>query len=124
MENKITNVSNLVKKTGYNTKINETEKTTTDHDHDKCITTLEFNKFTAKNFAARLAQLNLASKRYMANFVKIFKYLNKKTTSNKTKHVLVENKFKKLQAFDSSLFICQSYFNNNGSQFYLIFQGI
>ena len=46
----------------------------------------------------------------------------KKITSNKTKHVLVENEFKKLQTFDSNLFISQSYFNNNGAQIYLILQ--
>ena len=49
-ENKIPNVSNLVEKSGYNTKINEIEnKITTDHDHDKCITTQEFNKLTAQD---------------------------------------------------------------------------
>ena len=44
--------------------------------------------------------------------------------SNKSKQLLVENEFKKLQTFDSSLFIGQSYFNNDGSQLYLIFQPI
>ena len=39
----------------------EIEKKITDHDHDKCITTPEFNKLTAEYFAARLAQANLAS---------------------------------------------------------------
>ena len=34
----------------------------TGHDHDKYITTLEFNKLTEKN-AARLAQENLANKK-------------------------------------------------------------
>ena len=34
---------------------------------------------------------------------------------NKTKHVLLENEFKNLKTFHSSLFICQSYFVNNGS---------
>ena len=62
VENKIPNVSNLVKKTDYNTKINEIEKKITDHDHDKYITTPEFNKLTSENFAARLKQANLASK--------------------------------------------------------------
>ena len=39
VENKITIVSNLVKKkTDYNTKISEIENKTTDHDHDKYIT--------------------------------------------------------------------------------------
>ena len=43
-----------------------------------------------------------------------------KITSNKTKHVLVENEFKKLQKFGPSLFIGQ--LNNDGAQNYLIFQ--
>ena len=62
-ENKIPNVSSLVKNTGCNTKINEIEnKITTDHDHDKSITAPEFNKLTAQISASRLAQANLASK--------------------------------------------------------------
>ena len=47
------------KKTDYNTKINEIEKKITDHNHDKYITTPEFNKLTSQNFAARLALLIL-----------------------------------------------------------------
>ena len=44
VENKIPNVSNLVKKTDNNTKISEIEnKITTDHDHDKYIATEEFD---------------------------------------------------------------------------------
>ena len=70
VENKIPNVSNLIKKTDYNTKINEVKEKISDHDHDKYITTPEFNKLTAENFAARLAQANLASKSDIANFVK------------------------------------------------------
>ena len=50
--------------------------------------------------------------------------LNKKITSNKTKHLVVENEFKELQIFDSNLFNGQSYFNNDGAQFFLIFQPI
>ena len=44
VENKMPNVSNLVKKTNYNPKISEI---TTDHNHDKYITTQEFNKLTS-----------------------------------------------------------------------------
>ena len=48
----ITNCSyccwNLVKKTDYNTNITEIEKKINDHDHDKYITTLEFNKLTVE----------------------------------------------------------------------------
>ena len=43
-------------------------------------------------------------------------------TSNKSKHVLVKNGLKKLQTFDSSLFIDQTHFFNVGVQLYLIFQ--
>ena len=50
--------SDLVKKTNYNTKINEIAKKITDHDHDKYITTQEFNKLTSENFDARLASKN------------------------------------------------------------------
>ena len=88
------------KKTDYNPKISETEKKITDHDHDKYITTTAFNKLTAENFAARLAQINLASKSDVANFVKKtdfddkLKNLNKKVISNKSKHLLAENEFK------------------------------
>ena len=51
-----------VKKTGYNTKISETEnKIGSDHDHDKYITTQELNKLTSEQFTERLKQANLAS---------------------------------------------------------------
>ena len=78
VENKMPNISNLFKRTDYNTKISEIEnKFTTDHDHDKYITTQEFNKLTAEDFTARLAQPNLASKNDIANFVKKTDFDNK-----------------------------------------------
>ena len=83
-------------------------------DQSKYITTAEFNKLTAENFAARLVQGNLGSKNNIANFVKKtdiedkLKNLNKRITSNKTSYVLAENESKELQTFDSSLFIGQS----------------
>ena len=71
VENKIPNVSILVIKNDYNTKISEIEnKITTDHDHDKYITNQEFNKLTSENFTARLKQANLTSKNDIADFVK------------------------------------------------------
>ena len=56
VENNIPNVSNLVKKKNqYYKKISESEnKVTTDHDHNKYITTQEFKKLTAESFTARL----------------------------------------------------------------------
>ena len=69
------------------------QKKSTDHGHsNKYITTQECNKLTSENFAARLAQANLASKNDIATFVKKkidfddkLKKLNTKVTSNKTK---------------------------------------
>ena len=105
------------------------KKKNTDHVYsNKYITTFEFNKLTSEKFASRVAQANLASKNDIATFVKKtdfgdkLKNLNKKITPNKTKHLLVENEFKKLETFDSSLFISQSYFNNDGIKLYLILQ--
>ena len=66
-----TDTINLFRKTDYNTKINEIEKKITDHNHsNKYDTTQEFDKLTLENFAARLAQANLASKTDIDGFVK------------------------------------------------------
>ena len=89
-----TDTRDLVKKTDYNRKINEIDKKTTDHDHDKYITTQEFNELTSENVDARLVQAKLTGKNYIADFAKKkhfndnLKKSNKKVTSNKTKHVL------------------------------------
>ena len=63
-------------------------------------------------------KLNIANFDKRANFHDKIKNLNEKITSNKTKHVLVENESEKLQTFDSSLFIFQNCFNNGGAQIY------
>ena len=60
--------SDLVKKTDYNTKINETENKVNGHGHDKCITTKEVNKLMSENFDARLKLANLASKNDISDF--------------------------------------------------------
>ena len=61
------------------------------------------NKLTADKFTARLVQAKLATKANIADLVKRHminddkvKYLNRKVASNKTKHVLIENKFDEL----------------------------
>ena len=78
VENKIPNVCNLLKKTGYSTKISKIENEfTTDYDHFKYITTQEFNKLTSKTSTAKLAQANLASRSDTANFVKKTDFDNK-----------------------------------------------
>ena len=124
VENKIPSVGNLVKITDYNIKINEIENKITDHDHDKYITTPEFNTFTSENFAARLKQANFASKSDIAKFVNKTDFDNKLKNLNKKIILLVENEFKKIKTFNSSIFSSQSYFNNDGVQLYLILQQI
>ena len=62
VENDIPRVSSLVKKTDYNRKITEIGKKLTDHNHDKYITTPEFNTLAASVFNARLSQANLITK--------------------------------------------------------------
>ena len=62
VENNIPSVSSLVKKNRLWQKITEIEKKLTDHNHDKYITTPEFNTMAACVFNARLAQANLITK--------------------------------------------------------------
>ena len=69
------------------------KKKLTDHNHDKHITTPDFNTLAADVFNARLAQENLITK---TDFDAKLSNLNKKITSNKSKHLLVEKELKKL----------------------------
>ena len=50
LENEIPNISSLVKKTDYNTKLLKLRKQFTDHDNDKYITSPEFNNLAARAF--------------------------------------------------------------------------
>ena len=119
IKNKIPSITNFATTTALNAKINEVNvtnlatSTTTAltavenkiPDHGIYITTLEFNKLIAENVSSRLAQTNLGSKNDVTNFFKKadiddeLNNLNKKITSNKIKHILVE-----------SVFIGQSFF--------------
>ena len=67
----------------------------------------------------RLAQAKLITK---TEFDSKLPSLNRKITANKSKHLLVENEFNKLKAFDSSYFIGKNYFDEDGTQNYLVFQ--
>ena len=86
VENKIPNISGLVKKTDYDVKITEIKKKLTDRNHDKYITTSEFNTLAADAFNARLAQASLITK---ADFDAKLSSLNRKITANKTRHLLL-----------------------------------
>ena len=119
VENKVPNISSLVKKTDYNTKITEIENRLIDHNRGKYITTPEFNRLTAENFAARLKQANLVTK---TDFDDKLKSLNQKSNPDKTEHLLVENELRKLKTLDSSYFRGRNYFEDDDTQNYLVFQ--
>ena len=100
-------------------KITETEKKLTDHNHDKYITTPEFNTLAGDVFNARLEQANLITK---TDFDAKLSSFNRKITANKTKNLLVVNELNKLKTFDSSYFIGKSHFEEVVTQNYLVFQ--
>ena len=79
-----------MKNTDYDTKISDVEKKIANHNHGKYITTQEFNKLATENVNARLAQTNLITTDFDAKL----QFLSKRITSNKTKHLLVENELK------------------------------
>ena len=66
--------------------MSEIEKRVNNHNHDKYITTPEFNKLTAENFIARLAQANLMTKTDLDNELMSLK---RKINWSKTKYVVV-----------------------------------
>ena len=110
VENKIPDVRSLVKKTDYNTKISDIEKKITDHDHEKYITTPEFNTMAASTFNAILAaQTDLIRK---PEFDAKLKSVSDRVTLNKSKHLLVENELEKLEKIDG----------DDGTKNYLVFQ--
>ena len=108
-------------KTDYDTKIIETEKKHTDHNHDKYIAASKFNILSTNAFSARLAQANLITK---ADFDAKCSSLNRKITADKTKNLLVENELKKLKTLDSIYFIGKSHFEEDRTENYLVFQSI
>ena len=62
VENKIPDLSSLLKETDYDTKISEIENIVNDHNHDNYITTPEFNTLAGRVFNARLAQADLVTR--------------------------------------------------------------
>ena len=120
-ENKIPSVSDFVKKADYNTKVTEIENKLNNHNHDEYIDTSVFNKLAVDVFNAKRAQAKLETK---TDFDAKLLSLNIKITSNKTKHVLVENESNKLKIFDLSYFIGKSHFEEDVTQNYLVFQPI
>ena len=109
----------MVKKTDCNTKISEIENKVNDHDHDKYITTPEFNTLAADVFKARLA-----AQIRKPDFDSKLKGISDRVTKTNTKYLLVENELKNLQKFNDAYFRGKSHFEEDGTQSYLVFQPI
>ena len=88
VEHKIPNINSLVK-LDYNIKITESEKKLTDHDHDKYITTPEFNTLATDVFKARLAKANLITS-FMTDFDAKPSILHRKIRANKSTDFLAD----------------------------------
>ena len=78
-----------LKKTDYDTKVTEIENKLNNHNHDKYITTTEFNTLTVDIFNARLSQADLVTKTSFDNTVSS---LNSKIVEYKKKMRLVKMK--------------------------------
>ena len=100
VDNKISNTSNLGTTTVLNTKISEVENKIPDN--SKYITTEEFIKLTAENFAAKLKQTHLGNKTDFDNKLTSF---NREIASNKTKHLEVQKKLNSLITKDYNFFL-------------------
>ena len=90
----------------------EIENNVKNHNHDRYIDTSEFNKLVNNNLITK------------TDFDAKLLGFNRKITKNKTNHLLVQNELNKLKTFDSSYFIVKNYFENDGTQNYLVFQPI
>ena len=117
---KIPDVSSLVKKTDYNTNITEIKKKLINRDHDKHITTPEFNTLAANVFNARPAHANLVKKK--TDFDNKISNHDSKIAADKTKNESIENEIKKLKTLDLSYFVDKSHIEEDGTQNYLVFQ--
>ena len=100
VENKIPNVSDLVKKADYDAKISDIGS--------KYFTTADFNKFTSQTLDAKIKQKKLADK-------------SPTTLAAKAELKAKQDEIIKLQAFDSIHFRGKSHFEDDGTQNYWCF---
>ena len=116
VENKIPDVSNLVKKTDFNTKVTEIEgkiPSITGLATNSELSAVE-NKIPDVSSLVKKTNLNAELKKN-----------SDRITSNKSRHLQIENELKKLQKFDAAYFRGKNYFDgNDGAQNYLVFQGV
>ena len=103
----------MVKKTNFNAKITEVEGKI------PSITGLATNS-TLTAVENKILDISRLVKK--TDFDAKLKKNSDIVTSNKSKHLLVENELKKLKTFNSSYFKGKSHFQEDGAQNYLVFQ--
>ena len=114
VENKIPDVSNLVKKVDYDAE--------TLHIKCKYFTTANYNKFTNEKLGLKIKQKELVSKSDIAGFISNTDLDNEVATwAIKAELKAEQDKIKKLQAFDSSYFRGKNHFEDHSTQNYLVF---
>ena len=115
VDNKIPNVSDLVKKADYDAGISEME--------NKYFTTSDYTKFTSNTLDVKITQKNLVYECDLNEKIKSLATKEEiKTLATKGELKAEQGKIVKLLRYDLSLFIGQGYFNNDGAQLYLIFE--
>ena len=105
----------MIKRTDFNTKVTETEgkiPSITDLATNSALTAVE-NKIPDVSSLVKKTNLDTELKKN-----------SDRVTSNKSRHLQIENKLKKLEKVDSSYFKCKSHFEEDGTQHYLVFQPI
>ena len=116
----------FVLKTKYDTDKSELEKKIPDTSglvYDSKISEIEGKILDVTNLATKTALTTVENKILVTktDFDTKLLSFNRKITSNKTKHVLVQNGLKRLEAFDLGYFIGKSHFKEDGVQNYLVF---
>ena len=92
---------------------------------NKYLTTSDYNKFTSNTLGTKITQKNLVNEYDLNEKIKTLATIEEiKTLAAKGELHAEQDKIVKLQTYDLSLFIRQSYFNNDDAQLYLIFHSI
>ena len=115
VENKIPNVNDLVKKADYDAEIKDIK--------DKYLSTFDYNKFTNNIFDEKITANKLVNESGLNEKIKILATKEEiEKLAIKAELKVEQDKIVKLQTYDLSHFIGQSYFVNDGAQLYLILQ--
>ena len=119
-------ISNLATKNIINTKINEVKNEIPSISNlatTSALTSVE-NKIPSVSNLVKKTDYNAANLVKKTDFDNKMSSLNRKIVSNKANYIVIENKLKKLKAFDSCYYNGKNYFDEDGIQDYLVFQSI